>query len=385
LGPTSESPLINDVIINNEEIEIELDGNDINSSISAVICTSMKADNAYDTDPISIHPTPPIDDPDAKDPLTIREAQHLGGMFEEIESLRAKGVYVEVEKLPPGRKAVDSKSVLHIKCKKEGQIVRFKARLVAKGFSQIPGQDFTYTFAPVARFDSIRVLLALVAMYDLELRHIDIKTAYLNGPLEEEIYLKKPEMLGPGYWRLLKGLYGLKQAGRVWYTEFNSKYGKLGFKRCKSDWSVHVRRQGTDKSFSATSVDDILLSSTSIKESNNVIKELGKIFDLTDNGNADWHLTRRITRVRPRRSLMLNQEQYTTSILRDFDMEHCQPATTPCDPNVRLTHDMSKTPQEQAIADSQLYSQCMGKCLFLATECLNNSFTKNYLTNKFVV
>jgi Reverse transcriptase (RNA-dependent DNA polymerase) len=134
-------------------------------------------------------------------------------MYEELESLKAKGVYEEVDKLPPGRKAIDCKWVLHIKRNKEGQISRFKARLVAKGFTQAPGQDFTFTFTPVARWDSIQVVLTIAAMMDWSLHHIDIKTAFLNGPLDEELYMRKPDGLGTGFWHLLKGLYGLCQAG----------------------------------------------------------------------------------------------------------------------------------------------------------------------------
>src|SRR6202012_5996448 len=99
-------------------------------------------------------------------------AEWKAAMFEELESLKAKGVYEDVDELPEGRKAVDCKWVLHIKRDKEGLISRFKARLVAKGFTQVPGQDFTFTFAPVAKWDSIRTILILAAMMDWELRHI---------------------------------------------------------------------------------------------------------------------------------------------------------------------------------------------------------------------
>jgi hypothetical protein len=84
---------------------------------------------------------------------------------------------------------------------------------VAKGFTQIPGQDFNYTFAPVARWDSIRTVLSIATLNDYELRQLDVKTAYLNGPLEEEIYMVAPPGVGSPYWRLRKGLYGLQQAG----------------------------------------------------------------------------------------------------------------------------------------------------------------------------
>ena len=106
------------------------------------------------------------------------------------------------------------KWVLHIKRDKSNAISRFKACLVAKGFTQIPGQDFNYTFAPVARWDSIRTVLSLAAVHDYELRQLDVKTAYLNRPLDEEIYMHAPPGSDTPYWRLWKGLYGLQQAGR---------------------------------------------------------------------------------------------------------------------------------------------------------------------------
>lgn len=220
------------------ELEIDLVEHDL-PSVTALLANADSNINLHQL---------PIDDPSAEDPQTIKEAQHsiywaqwLAAIYEELEALKAKGVYEEVDSLPPDRRPVGSKWVLHIKRNSDSHISRFKARLVAKGFTQIPGQDFTYTFAPVARWDSIRTILVIAAFQNLELRHIDIKTAFLNGPLDEEIYMRKPEILGPGFWRLLKGLYGLKQAGRSWYLEFNEKYESLGFKRCQSDWSVHVR------------------------------------------------------------------------------------------------------------------------------------------------
>ena len=150
------------------ELEVELDYHEFPAFAKAVVECETSLINAALTEP--------IDDPDAKDPKTIHEAklsiywtEWLGSIYEELESLKAKGVYEEVDELPSGRKAVDSKWVLHIKRDKDGLISRFKARLVAKGFTQIPGQDFTYTFAPTARWESIRTLLALTANYDWEL------------------------------------------------------------------------------------------------------------------------------------------------------------------------------------------------------------------------
>lgn len=121
-----------------------------------------------------------------------------------------------------------------IKCDKASNISRFEACLVVKGFTQIPGQDFTFTFVPVARWDSIRPLLCIAAIRDYEIHqldHLDVKTAYLNGPLEEEIYLRVPEgfTFSSPYWRLCKGLYGLRQAGHQWYLTLHDTYTVLGY------------------------------------------------------------------------------------------------------------------------------------------------------------
>lgn len=135
----------------------------------------------------------------------------IAAIMEELASLERMGVYEDAT-LPLGRKLVKSKWVLRVKRDEHGNIIRFKARLVAKGYSQIYGVDFDETFAPVAKWDSIRLILALTAINDWELHHYDIKTAYLHGVLDEEVYIEKPkEFVGAGVWRLLKALYGLKQ------------------------------------------------------------------------------------------------------------------------------------------------------------------------------
>ena len=104
-------------------------------------------------------------------------------------------VYEPVEQLPPGHKVIQCKWIFHIKRDKTGDIICFKACLVAKGFTQIPGQDFTFTFTPVAQWDSIHSSLCLTAIEDIELCHLDVKTAFLNAPLEEELYITPLQVL----------------------------------------------------------------------------------------------------------------------------------------------------------------------------------------------
>jgi hypothetical protein len=255
---------------------------------------------------------------------------------------------------------------LHIKRDQNGQISRFKARLVAKGFTQVFGQDFTFTFAPVARWESIRSILCIATLNDYELRHIDVKTAYLNAPLQEEIYMVAPEGCGSKYWRLLKGLYGLRQAGRQWYLFLHDVYCNLGYNRCQSDWSVYVRKTESALSISATSVDDLLIASDSKAESDLATSQIQDKFAITDGGDTHWLLGCRIRRWRDRRILMIDQEQYTTQILTDFRMHNCNSVKTPC-PSFRLTSDMSPTTDDERKASSQLpYCAIVGKCMYLS-------------------
>jgi hypothetical protein len=173
---------------------------------------------------------------------------------------------------------------------KNGHIAKYKAQLVAKGFSQIPGQDFTHTFAPVAKWDSLRIILALATKFDWELHHLDVKTVFLNAKLAEDIYLEKPEIVGKGYWKLLKGLYGLCQSGCQWYLTIHQVYMKLGFKRCKSNWSVYWRRSGGEVAIVGMSVNDILLVASSKNERDQIIQELSQHFQISNLGEVKWVL-----------------------------------------------------------------------------------------------
>jgi hypothetical protein len=319
-----------------------------------------------------------VEEDNATDPKSIAEAKQSGYWTEwlaaihaELESLNEKGVYEEVRHIPPDRKPVKCKWVLHVKRDKSGAIARFKARLVAKGFTQIPGQDFTFTFAPVARWDSIRTLLSLAAIHDLELRQLDVKTAYLNGPLEEEIYMRAPEgfNLAAPFWRLRKGLYGLRQAGRQWYLTLHQAYTDLGYTRCESDWSVYSRRTPSGFSMSATSVDDILIASDSKTESDTAATEINDKFTVTDSGDADWILGCRITRFRGKRLLMLDQHRYVVSILKQYKMDTCNSLPTP-GPAEPLTTAMCPQNDEDREAMTQppfnQYTGVVGKCMYLA-------------------
>jgi hypothetical protein len=240
-------------------------------------------------------------------------------MQTEINSLHAAGTY-EVVKLPPGRHAIGGKWVYRTKRGANGEITKYKARWVAQGFSQKHGVDYTDTFAPVARFDSIRGIMALAAQHNWELHQMDVRSAYLNGELEEEIYMQQPTGFATSasafqqrsVCRLRKSLYGLKQSGRTW------------------------TKRGSVVLIISLYVDDLLLASDNLNELIKVKAELSSRFDMEDMGEASFVLGIKITRDRAARTLTISQGAYIEEMLTTFGMDTCQPVSTPMDSKTRL-------------------------------------------------
>ena len=166
---------------------------------------------------------------DDDEPKTVQEVlssdKWMKAMNDEMDSMRTNQVWDLVE-LPSGHKAIRNKWVLKIKRKADRSIERYKARLVAKGYTQKEGVDYEETFSPIVRFASVRLILAIVANLNLELYQMDIKTAFLNGELDEEIYMDQPiGFVTKGQehkvCKLKRSIYGLKQSSRQWYLRFH--------------------------------------------------------------------------------------------------------------------------------------------------------------------
>lgn len=165
---------------------------------------------------------------------------------EELLAFAKAELYDEVEK-PHDRKVVGCKWVFNVKHGPDGTIEWYKARLIAKGFTQVEGIHYSETFAPVSKFASICTLLALAAVFNLKVDQMDIKSAFLNGNLSEEIFMTAPS--GSSYcdghvWHLKKSLYGLKQASREWYKKIHTKFESLGFRRSNADHSIFTKFEG---------------------------------------------------------------------------------------------------------------------------------------------
>jgi hypothetical protein len=188
--------------------------------------------------------------------------------------------------LPKVRKLVRCKWVYISKYSSDESVERHKARLVAKVFSQVEGIDYNETFAPVEKMNSIRLVLSLAASHEWEVHQMDVKSSFLHGDLQEEIYMEQP----PGYVQnhsslvchLKKSPYGLKQSPRAWYAKMDSFLIATGFSRCHSDPNVYTKKVGSHLIILFLYVDDLILIGSDSKLLNHVKTSLKKKFEMTD-------------------------------------------------------------------------------------------------------
>jgi len=187
-----------------------------------------------------------------------------------------------------------------------------------------------------------RALLSLAAKLNLEAHHLDIETAFLNGTLDEEIYMKAPDGIDTGngdIWKLRKSLYGLKQASHVWNKLLDSTLKKLGFNRCGKDTCVYSYRLGRKFIILAVHVDNMLIVSNSNSELTEMKQNLTKHFKVKDLGNVKFLLGIEVIRDRKSGTIKLLQQAYINQLLKHFNIQDIKPTTTPLTPGVCLTQD----------------------------------------------
>ncbi|KAH9669265.1 hypothetical protein KPL70_021724 [Citrus sinensis] len=227
---------------------------------------------------------------------------------EEIEALHKNKTW-ELIPLPRGRKAIGNKWVYKIKRDGNDQVERYRARLVVKGYAQKEGIDFNEIFSPVVRLTTFRIVLAMCATFDLHLEQLDVKTAFLHGELEEEIYMLQPEGFAETgnenlVCRLNKSLYGLKQAPRCWYKRFDSFIMSLGYNRLSSDHCAYYKRfEDNDFIILLLYVDDMLIAGPNKDRIQELKAQLAKEFEMKDLGPANKILGMQIHRDRNNRKI----------------------------------------------------------------------------------
>ena len=333
-----------------------------------------------------------IDDIEAPGPLTRSKASHLSNfcghyafvsiteptkvdeaflepewiqaMQEELHQFELNNVW-ELVKRPDPRKhnIIGTKWIYRNKQDENGLVVRNKARLVAQGYTQVEGIDFDETFAPVARLEAIRILLAYANHHDITLYQMDVKSAFLNGKLEEEVYVAQP----PGFedpkhpdkvFRLNKALYGLKQAPRAWYDTLKEFLMKKGFKPGSLDPTLFTKSYDGELFVCQIYVDDIIFGCTDQRYSDEFAYMMSEEYQMSMMGELKFFLGLQIRQ--QRNGIFISQEKYLKDVLRKFGMQDCKGVKIPMPTNGHLCTD------ENGIDfDQKVYRSMIGSLLYL--------------------
>ena len=290
----------------------------------------------------------------------------------EYKALMENGTWDLVE-LPEGKNIVGSKWVFKMKYGADGKVERYKARLVAQGYSQEEGIDYNEVFAPVARYSSIRTVLAIANQMNLEVHQMDVRSAFLNGNLEEDIYMAQPE----GYidenkpnmvCKLKKSLYGLKQSARCWNDVIDNYLLSDGYKRCVADPCIYTKvfKKGNKNILMliAIYVDDTVLASNDTNTLNNEKRKLSERFEMDDRGEIHHLLGMRIQRDRKSRILTIDQSLYLEKVLDKFGFLNSNPVSTPLETGRKF----KMVEENEKVFVIQLYQSAIGSLIY-ATIC----------------
>jgi hypothetical protein len=315
-----------------------------------------------------------------EEPTTVEEGAKKGqwkqAMAEEHQSIMKNEVW-EIVPRPKEKSMVTSKWVYKIKHAADGSVDKYKARFVAKGFSQKEGEDYDETFAPVARYTSIRAIISPAASMGWNLHQMDLKTTFFNGAIEEEVYIEQPQGFevhsrDTHVCRLKKALYGLKQAPRAWYTKMDSDLTRLGFSKSHADPNLYYKVVDNAPVILLLYVDDLFITG----EESLIIqckKDLASAFDMKDLGLMHYYLGLEVWQKRG--EVFLGQGKYAIKILQKFGMMDCKSMDTPMNADIRKV----KVPDSDPV-DPSLYRQLIGSLMYLVNTRPDICFVVNTLS-----
>ena len=318
------------------------------------------------------------------EPKTWEEAQRSAdakrweeGYRDELKSLKDMGVYKLVPRcdVPQGSKIRKGRPVFRIKRDEHGKAVRWKVRLVFKGFEQIYGKDYTKTTSPTARMESWRVLLHIAASLEWDAQQVDIKTAFLYGLLpEDEIqYMEQPrdfeeEGKEDWVWMIQRGLYGMKQSGRIWNQTMNEQMLSWGFTRLSCESCIYYRTTKSGTIISAVHVDDFLSIASNKEENERFKDQMQSVWTISDLGAVRFVVGIAITWDRPNHTVMLSQTALIDKIVSQFGQKNASPAPIPMDPGLKLRRaDYKKLTRDELEQITKLpYRSLVGCLLYLS-------------------
>ncbi|KAK8936006.1 hypothetical protein KSP39_PZI013951 [Platanthera zijinensis] len=284
-------------------------------------------------------------------------------MNEELSQFERSKVWILVDR-PDNHPVIGLKWVFKNKLDGESRITRNKARLVAQGYSQIEGVDFEESFAPVARLESIRMFLAFASHKKIKLFQMDVKSAFLNGYIKEEVYVEQP----PGFlnaahphhvYRLVKALYGLKQAPRAWYDRLTTFLLDHGFKMGSADTTLFVQAKNSDLVILQIYVDDIIFGATNERLVEEIVGLMKSEFEMSLVGELNYFLGFQISQRQD--GIFINQSKYIKDMLVRFGFESLKQVKTPMSASLKLGKDESGISVDQT-----MFRGMIGSLLYLS-------------------
>ncbi|CAO2199473.1 unnamed protein product [Urochloa humidicola] len=317
----------------------------------------------------------------AEEPATFaiaeRDAAWRKAMLEEMKAIEENETWDLVDP-PAGCRPIGLKWVFKVKRDERGAVVKHKARLVARGFVQREGIDFEEVFAPVARMESVRLLLALAAAKDWQIHHLDIKSAFLNGDLAETVFVKQ----APGFvvkgaehkvLRLRKALYGLRQAPRAWNAKLDATMMELGFTWCVTEHALYTRRRGKEHLIVGVYVDDLIVTGARAQDIASFKEEMAARFRMSDLGALSYYLGIEVKQGED--AIKLGQRAYAQKLLERAGMAGCKAVATPIEERIKLSKESTA-----AKVDATLYRSIVGGLRWLTHTRPDIAFAVGYVS-----
>ncbi|KAH9779117.1 retrovirus-related pol polyprotein from transposon RE1 [Citrus sinensis] len=294
----------------------------------------------------------------------LKDPKWKAAVNDEMRSLQKNQTW-ELVDLPPGKKPVGCRWIYTIKYKADGSIERYKARLVAKGYTQTYRIDYTDTFAPVAKINTIRILLSLAVNLDWPVQQFDVKNAFLHGDLSEEIYMdlppgcSGPERLNQKVCKLKKSLYGLKQSLRAWFGKFTKAMVRFGYNQSNSDHTLFIKKRQGKITALIVYVDDMVVTGNDEEETEALQKYLSREFEMKDLGALKCFLGIEVSRSKG--GIFLSQRKYALDLLHETGMTDCQPIDTPIEEGLKFCITSDQVP-----VDKGRYQRLIGRLMYLS-------------------
>lgn len=292
----------------------------------------------------------------------LQDESLVSAMHDELHQFTRNDVWTLVPR-PAEENIIGTKWIFKNKTDLHRTMVWNKARLVTQGYTKIEGVNFDKTFAPVPRLESIRILLSIACHLGFKLYQMDVKSAFLNCILQEEVYVEQPKGFQDPHhpyhvYKLKKALYGFKSVPRAWYVCLTIYLLTKGLTRGQADQTMFVRNQGTHKLIAQIHVDDIIFGAALASLAHEFAKEMKQEFEMSMIGELNYFLGPQVKQTTE--GIFISQSKYAKDLVKRFGLDGKSRARTPMSTSVKISNDLAGKP-----VDLSLYRSMIGSLLYL--------------------